>query len=490
MRQTTRIIALTPALIIASHINAGTLPIPGYTVYHDPDAISPGIVSCVGDVNNDGANDFGFGLAGDTTNGNGAGAAFIYSGVDGSLLYSYYGNPSEALGRAVSGAGDVNNDGYDDFIIGAPNAGSPSIHEGQAIVYSGFDGSVLHELHGNMTTLVNFGTAASGIGDINNDNHDDFIIGSFSSDTAVVFSGIDGSVIYTLVGTPNDKLGVSMSGLGDINGDTTPDFVIGAPERTLPGAFKAGVAIVYSGADASIIYTFTADAARDSLGGSVDNAGDVNNDGTNDIIVGASQAIGLEEPANGYARVYSGADGSILYTLQESGQTISGGGRYGGWVRGAGDVDNDGFDDVMVSGTGYRIFGTFGLLRVYSGADGSTIYTLASYLEPYIPGRGLDSLGDVNNDGYPDIAFSRYDNAVQVFFTGVAGFDTVCPRGDVSGPSGTPDGFVDIEDINAILSAWGSNVGIGSPLDIAQDDGFIDADDLNLVLADWALGCF
>ena len=57
----------------------------------------------------------------------------------------------------------------------------------------------------------------------------------------------------------------------------------------------------------------------------------------------------------------------------------------------------------------------------------------------------------------------------------------------MTGPGGTPDGVVDVDDLNAILSAWGTSVGMGSPLDLANDDGFIDVDDLNVVLSNW--GC-
>lgn len=65
---------------------------------------------------------------------------------------------------------------------------------------------------------------------------------------------------------------------------------------------------------------------------------------------------------------------------------------------------------------------------------------------------------------------------------------TPCP-GDVSGPGGTPDGQVDIDDLNAILAAFNTSVGVGDPRDIANDDGFIDIDDLNVVLSNWQASC-
>ncbi|MCA9280941.1 MAG: hypothetical protein H6812_05930 [Phycisphaeraceae bacterium] len=117
-----------------------------------------------------------------------------------------------------------------------------------------------------------------------------------------------------------------------------------------------------------------------------------------------------------------------------------------------------------------------------------------------LPELELDSSShpDFSASGSP-ISFGFYTaNSTGVGFGGynsTVGVDnfrvTVIPAcpGDVTGAGGTPDGMVDVDDLNAILSAWGTTVGIGSPLDLANDDGVIDVDDLNAILSNWGHDC-
>jgi len=117
-----------------------------------------------------------------------------------------------------------------------------------------------------------------------------------------------------------------------------------------------------------------------------------------------------------------------------------------------------------------------------------------------LPGLEIDtgSHPDFSALGAP-ISFGLYTaNSTGVGFGGyntTVGIDNlqiimipVCP-GDVTGAGGAPDGMVDVDDLNAILSAWGTSVGVGSPLDLANDDGVIDVDDLNVVLSNWGSNC-
>lgn len=97
----------------------------------------------------------------------------------------------------------------------------------------------------------------------------------------------------------------------------------------------------------------------------------------------------------------------------------------------------------------------------------------------------------VAEDAYVDIRFTQWtvgagNGGGFAYARAIVPPPPSCP-GDVTGPGGTPDGVVDVDDLNAILSAWGTSVGMGSPLDLANDDGFIDVDDLNVVLSNW--GC-
>ena len=162
--------------------------------------------------------------------------------------------------------------------------------------------------------------------------------------------------LYTFNGdAAGDMLGFPVAGAGDVNKDGYLDFVVGAPQLFSPGP---GSARVLSGADGAILYTFYGDSVGDTFGGSVAGAGDVNKDGYADVIVGAPNN------GTGFARVLSGADGTILYTFY--GDSV--GDTFGQSVVGAGDVNKDGYADIIVGAYGDDDNGAeSGSARVFSG---------------------------------------------------------------------------------------------------------------------------
>ncbi len=311
-------------------------------------------------------------------------------------------------------SGDVNGDGYADFIVGAflddPVGGGTDA--GSAFVFSGADGSLLYQVSGD-TASDFFGISVSGAGDMDGDGKADFIVGAYFDDpagggsnagSAYVFSGADGSLLYQRTGdTPGDSFGVSVSGAGDVNGDGKSDFIVGAyRDDPAGGGTDAGSAFVFSGADGSLLYQKTGDTASDNFGYSVSGAGDVNGDGKADFIVGAyrDDPVGGGTDA-GSAYVFSGAAGSLLY--QVSGDTAS---DFFGWsVSGAGDVNGDGKSDFIV---GARLDdppggGTdAGSAYVFSGADGSLLYQRTGDTAGDEFGFAVSMAGDVNGDGKAD----------------------------------------------------------------------------------------
>jgi predicted lipoprotein with Yx(FWY)xxD motif len=200
----------------------------------------------------------------------------------------------DQFGASVRAAGDVNNDGFDDFVVGSRFDGNTASNTGSARVFSGADGAILFIFDGDAADDY-FAISVSGAGDVNNDGFDDFIVGAPDDDntaigagSARVFSGVDGSILYTFDGdSAGDSLGFSVSGAGDVNNDGFDDLIVGAHFDDNNGA-ESGSARVFSGADGAILYTFNGDSAGDALGISVSGAGDVNNDGFDDLIVGAS----------------------------------------------------------------------------------------------------------------------------------------------------------------------------------------------------------
>ena len=160
-------------------------------------------------------------------------------------------------------------------------------------MFSGVDGAILYTLNGD-SAFVHFGYSVSGAGDVNNDGYADLIVGApndyktaSDSGSARVFSGWDGTILYTFNGdSAYDHLGYSVSGAGDVDGDGFADLIVGAYADDNNGNLS-GSARVFSGEDGTILYTFNGDSAQDYFGWSVSGAGDVNNDGYADIIVGA-----------------------------------------------------------------------------------------------------------------------------------------------------------------------------------------------------------
>ena len=305
-------------------------------------------------MNGDGFADLIVGAYGDDDNGSASGSARVFSGVDGSVLHTFLGDAAaDFFGLSVSGAGDVNGDGFADLIVGAYGDDDNGSNSGSARVFSGVDGSVLHTF----------------LGDAAGDQFRPFRLGCgrrergrlqrsdrrgrrrrrqrLGSGSARVFSGVDGSVLHTFLGdAASDLFGLSVSGAGDVNGDGFADLIVGAFGDDDNGS-NSGSARVFSGVDGSVLHTFLGDAAGDFFGFSVSGAGDVNGDGFADLIVGAS---GDDDngSASGSARVFSGLDGSVLHTFLGDAAFD----RFGRSVSGAGDVNGDGFADLIVGADG------------------------------------------------------------------------------------------------------------------------------------------
>jgi hypothetical protein len=217
----------------------------------------------------------------------------------------------ELLGWSVAGAGDFNGDSFEDVIVGAPGAGRKrGKTPGMAFVYHGKKGKVLFELEGEEDG-DRLGWSVHGAGDTNADGADDVIIGTFTSvGYAKLVAGRDEEVVETFRGErEGESFGATVDGAFDFDSDGFDDILIGAPgdagdidapERPTP------VVRIFSGKTGTLITMVKGQSPADHVGCSLSGAGDVNNDGFGDFIVGDDQ-FGIRP---GSASVYIGSAAS------------------------------------------------------------------------------------------------------------------------------------------------------------------------------------
>lgn len=362
----------------------------------------------------------------------GGGRAYVFSGFDGTVLFTLI-SPNEEedghFGAQVSGAGDVDGDGCEDVLVGAEreDPGSSPSGSGRVYVFSGADGSVMYTLASpNEEELGYFGHSVSDAGDVNNDGHDDVVVGAIRENPgtspshagrAYTFSGMDGSVMYTFRSPSEEEgslFGCDVSGAGDVDGDGYTDVVVGAMgEGTNGRPDGAGRVYVFSGEDGSVLHALVSpnEEAYGHFGGHVACAGDVDNDGFSDVIVGAKEGPGASPAGAGRAYVFSGVDGSVIYALASPNEESYG--HFGADVSGGGDVNADGHDDIVVGApsedSNSSLIGA-GRAYVFSGMDGSVMYSLVSPNEEEDGSFGISVSGggDVDNDEYDDVIIGAY----------------------------------------------------------------------------------
>ena len=399
------------------------------------------------------------------------------AGLDGSNGFILNGvDAGDRSGYSVSSAGDVNGDGYDDLIIGANHADPNGDYSGATYVVYGGAGApgtdgvlALSALDGSNGFILNgvdesdySGVSVSSAGDVNGDGYDDLIIGAWRADpngndsgeTYVVYGGatgmdlvlnpstLDGANGFTLAGIDTgDRSGRSVSSAGDVNGDGYDDLIIGASYADPNGGDSGETYVVYGGPrapgsggllnlselDGTSGFILIGIDLADYSGYSVSSAGDVNGDGYDDLIIGANRADPSRSGSGETYVVYGGASapgtaGVLALSALDgaSGFTLSGvgtGDLSGSSVASAGDVNGDGYDDLIIgahaadpngvdSGETYVVYGGAtgtDLVLERSALNGSNGFIIAGIDESDQSGYSVSSAGDVNGDGYDDL---------------------------------------------------------------------------------------
>lgn len=380
-----------------------------------------------GDVNGDGFADVIIGAPRDTCAfADSVGAAYVYHGSAGGLTgglspdWVVCGDITQKgalLGGAVSTAGDVNNDGYDDVIVGAQNykVGEKGTFGAAFVFYgspSGLATTPEWTLFGEQKDSF-LGIAVSTAGDVNDDGYADVIVGASGYANGglawVVLGATDGLTdtrgVTLTIGQSGAQFGLAVSYAGDLNGDGFDDIIIGAP-----GYANMGAAFVYFGTADGITTTYTAlygDQTGSRFGVAVGGAGDVNGDGYDDIIVGA-QLYNQQYTNEGAAFIYLGSPTGVLTTPQRmlvGGQAYA---QFGASVGTAGDVNNDGYSDVVIGASRYtydqREEGVaFVYLGSASGVVAQPVWRGEGNKSETFYGFSAGTAGDVNDDGYVDL---------------------------------------------------------------------------------------
>jgi hypothetical protein len=254
------------------------------------------------------------------------------------------------------------------------------------------------------------GWSVAGIGDITHDGVPDFAVGApglepgpagYTGGLVRVCSGADGVVLATLHGTgaANGNFGWQVAAAGDVNADGTPDIIVGEPNPDAL-AIESGVAWVFSGADFSVLYAFAGNTQHGKVGDAVSGAGDVNADGHADLLIHSTTYLSVF--------ILSGLDGTIIREV--AGQTEPDASFMS--VAPAGDVNKDGFDDALV-GFAYDDVGPLesaGSAWLFSGRDGSILFEWHGTHVADELGYAVASAGDADADGIPDLAVSSLGN--------------------------------------------------------------------------------
>ncbi len=469
-------------------------------------------VASAGDVNGDGLTDLLVGTAGTGSN---AGATYVIPGRSGGFTDIDLSSSAAGVtritgsaagdytGRSVAAAGDFNGDGYGDIVLGGQDfasfgaggfAGSASVVFGSA----GGIGSLSLAAAGGAAFRINgapgdaIGRVVASAGDINGDGLADIVTAGGLADplgrtdagtTTVIFGKTAGFGTLNLAdlgsggfrirgAAADDQSGTSVASAGDVNGDGYADLIIGAPYADNNGRGSSGSAYVILGhaggfADIDLAnpgntgFRIDGALANSLTGNSVAGAGDVNGDGFADLLVGAPNFGGGQSPGAAYVILGQATGFTNLDLATPSSQVVILRGtmpfdRLGGAVSAAGDVNGDGFADVLLGaqgfdlgvpptvdvGAGYALFPQFSGGALYRGS------TLADTL------RGTPDGDTLLGYGQNDRLFGLGGDDV---FNGGAGNDTI------DGGSGTDLAYFSGSFSQYVIGVLGNQALIAGP---------------------------
>jgi hypothetical protein len=322
----------------------------------------------------------------------------------------------DLFGVTVSSAGDVNGDGYEDIIIGAPFNDAGGVNAGRAYIF--FGGTAMDSIADVVLTGEAagdiFGISVSSAGDVNGDSYDDVIVGAQENSAGgtaagrvyIYFGGelMDDTADIIMTGTtPNNFFGKCVAGAGDVNGDGYDDVLASAPYNNN----STGITYIFYGGllmDTIPDVVMIGENLVQYFGSSIASAGDVNGDSFADVLIGG--AYNSSSTSAGKAYLYlGGVSMDSTADVVMNGEMISD--RFGYSVSSAGDVNGDGFSDVIIGSINNDAGGMdAGRAYIYFGAtnmDNTADWISTGEASEDQFGSSVASVGDINEDGFSDV---------------------------------------------------------------------------------------
>ncbi|MEZ6197218.1 MAG: integrin alpha [Planctomycetota bacterium] len=314
-----------------------------------------------------------------------------------------------AFGNSVAGLGDVDGDGRPDFAVGAPYV----LGTGVVGVYSGVDGTLIR-FHSGAAPGDDYGWCVAAAGDIDGDGVGDLAVGSpnalganGAAGRVEVRSGATGALVYALEGeAAGDRFGWSVDGAGDVDGDGSDDLIVGANYHAGSAGIQQGRAYVFTGSSGTLYRMYDGEAVSDLYGSAVSSAGDLDGDGRDEVVIGARWH---DEPGfSNVGRAYVVDPFDDITTLTLQGEI--GGDQFGLALDGGRDFDGDGVSDLLIGAMQNDYYGNgvpqanIGRAYAYSGATGALVHVFIGELAQDHLGAAVALTDDLNGDGCADIA--------------------------------------------------------------------------------------
>jgi len=384
-------------------------------------------VALAGDVDGDGLSDFLVGSRLVDSSFAGRASLYLGSATPASMTTNWTptGNPNDELGASLSTAGDVNGDGFADVAVALPGIDTVNIYHGKVV------GPALTPDLTLSVAAVNFAQQVAPAGDLNGDGYGDLLVGTQNSGRAFAYqggpTGLETTPLWSRVDA-EPSFGEAVATAGDVNGDGFSDLLIGSPLFD-NGQVDEGNAKVFNGGSALFKLTpemtFLGSQVNERFGARITAAGDVNADGRTDWLMGSPN---FENGETGEGRIlffYGGPAGpnSLAPDVELEGNEQDA--AFGKSVAAAGDVNGDGFDDILVGSPGSSIGApNAGAARVFLGpltSSSQPAWTIAGDASAGGVGKTVEGARDVNGDGFDDVLVRRGTvdpqvDAVELYF--------------------------------------------------------------------------